>query len=493
VPSGSATYQFGNAGSSVRDFRKIIRTSTGDSPDVTLWISFLQPYSSAGSEFWSSFFPVTVSSSSEDRHFLLNIRGVRWQARLSDPGASPALDKVEIDHAPVQFTPSGSAQTLNITPPPGQPISHWGDMTVRASTFAPAGGGSASASVHVLDASTGEELASQALNLGGDTTINLYSVDGAAHPALQARFDLSSASPFSATPLITSLKVLFNAAAQPPPPPPPPAPLLTLATSATTVNFGQPATLSGNLSQAGAALAGQPVTVQQQPAGAAAFSTVATPATDTSGNYSSAVTPTVNTVYKATFTGVTSQPTVTVTVRPLVKLKAVRKGKSGVFTGSVAGGLVNETIQILQLKAGAFVPFATAKTDATSKFKVSKALKPCGKFTFKAVDPAGTTHDLGESLPAKVELHRLSLKLAVKARKVTFTGKVTPLHKSGTVVISRVVGKKLSKLGKAKLTKKSAFKLVKKLKKGKYVFVASMSADKCHFAGKSALKKVTVR
>jgi hypothetical protein len=287
--------------------------------------------------------------------------------------------------------------------------------------------------------------------------------------------------------------VLFNAAAQPPPPPPPPAPLLTLATSATTVNFGQPATLSGNLSQAGAALAGQPVTVQQQPAGAAAFSTVATPATDTSGNYSSAVTPTVNTVYKATFTGVTSQPTVTVTVRPLVKLKAVRKGKSGVFTGSVAGGLVNETIQILQLKAGAFVPFATAKTDATSKFKVSKALKPCGKFTFKAVDPAGTTHDLGESLPAKVELHRLSLKLAVKARKVTFTGKVTPLHKSGTVVISRVVGKKLSKLGKAKLTKKSAFKLVKKLKKGKYVFVASMSADKCHFAGKSALKKVTVR
>jgi predicted GH43/DUF377 family glycosyl hydrolase len=494
IPSGDATYQFGDANSSVRDFRKIIRTSTGDSPEVTLWMSFLQPYSSGSSEFWSAFFPVTVSASAEDLHFLLNIRGVRWQARLTDPSATPVLDKVQIDHAPVQFVPSASATTRNITPPSGQALTRWGDMTVRASTFAPAGGGGASASVHVLDASSGQELVGQALNLGGDTTISLFSIDAAAHPELQARFDLSSASPFSATPLITSLKVLFNAAAQPPPPPPPPpAPVLTLAASATTVNFGQSATLSGNLAQAGAALAGQAVTLQQQPAGAAAFTPVATPTTDAAGNYTASVTPSVNTVYKGTFTGVTSEPTVTVNVRPIVKLKAVRKGKSGVFTGSVAPVLAGETIQIQQLKSGAFVPFATAKTDSTSKFKVTKALKPCGKFTFKAVDPAGAVHDLGESLPAKVELHRLTLKVAAKARKATFTGKVSPLHKKGTVVISRVVGKKLSKLGKAKLSKKSTFKLVKVLKKGKYVFVAAFAADKCHFAGKSANRKLTVR
>jgi hypothetical protein len=348
--------------------------------------------------------------------------------------------------------------------------------------------------VHVLDASSGQELKGQALNLGGDTTISLFDIDGAAHPALQVRFDMSSDSPFSATPLISSLKVLFNAAAQPPPPPPPPPPpVLTLASSATVITFGQSATLSGNLSQSGAPMSGQTVTLQQQAAAGTGFSPVATPATDAAGNYTASVTPSVNTIYKGSFNGIASEPTVTVNVRPVVKLKAVRKGKTGVFTGSVAPVLANETIQIQRLKGTTFVPFATAKTDANSKFKVSKALKPCGKFAFKAVDAAGAVHDLGESLPAKVELHRLTMKVSARKRVVTFIGKVAPKHAKGTVVISRVVGKKLSRLAKAKLTKKSAFKLAKKLKKGKYVFVAALPADKCHFAGASAKKKLTVR
>lgn len=492
IPHGWATYQLGDTTTTVQDFRKIIRTSSAGSPDVTLWMSFLQPYSSTGSEFWSDYFPVTVSSSSEDLNFLLNIRGVRWQARLADPAATPSLDTVEIDHAPVVFTPSASVQTRDITPPPGQSISKWGDMTVHATTFSPVGGGTASATVHVLDASSGQELASQPLNLGGDTTISLYSIDGAAHPALQARFDLTSDSPYSATPLITSLKVLFNAAAQPPPPPPPP-PVLTLAASVTSVNFGQSVTLSGNLSQSGSPLIGQPVTLQQQPAGTAAPVALATPTTDGSGSYSQIATPSLNTTYSAGFSGATAPPAVTVTVHPLVTLKAVRTGKFGVFSGTVAPTLANEAIQIQQLKAGSWITFTTAKTDATSHFKISKALPKCGKFTFKAVDAAGTVHDVGESLPANVEAHRLLLKIGVKTRKATFSGRVAPFHKSGTVVIDRVVGKRLVKLAKVKLTKKSTFKLVKKLKKGKYVFVAVMGADKCHFAGSSPPRKLTVR
>ena len=44
----------GGATTAVRDFRNIARTSTGE---VELWVSFLQPYSSAGNESWSYFFP----------------------------------------------------------------------------------------------------------------------------------------------------------------------------------------------------------------------------------------------------------------------------------------------------------------------------------------------------------------------------------------------------------------------------------------------------
>ena len=72
----------------------------------------------------------------------------------------------------------------------------------------------------------------------------------------------------------------------------------------------------------------------------------------------------------------------------------------------------------------------------------------------------------GEGTPMSWFNATLTLKASAKKRVATFTGKVSPKHKRGTVVISRVVGKKLSRLGKAKLTKKSTFKLAKKLSIG---------------------------
>src|SRR5215204_5286101 len=104
IPSGWATYQLGNTSTTVRDFRQIARTSSGST--VALWMSFLQPYSSGGNEFWSDYFPTTVSSSSEVLNFLLTVHGIRWQARLSTPGSSPSLDKIELTHAPVRFSPN---------------------------------------------------------------------------------------------------------------------------------------------------------------------------------------------------------------------------------------------------------------------------------------------------------------------------------------------------------------------------------------------------
>ncbi|HEX6228932.1 MAG TPA: hypothetical protein VFZ41_05655 [Solirubrobacterales bacterium] len=252
IPNGWATYQLGNESTTVRDFRSITRTSSGST--VTLWMSFEQPYSSGGSgnQFWSDYFPVTVENANEALSFLLTVRGVRWQARLSDPSGNPALDKVEIEHAPVQFTPAGSATTHEISPPEGVTAANWASLTVSGEEFSPTGAGTASGTVKVLSADGIQELAAKALSTNGDTTIDLSGVSTQSHPSLRVRLDLSSAAPFSATPLVRSLKVLYNTGSPPPPPPPPaPAPpppppvVKCLGKTATIVGTARPDVLKG--------------------------------------------------------------------------------------------------------------------------------------------------------------------------------------------------------------------------------------------------------
>jgi predicted GH43/DUF377 family glycosyl hydrolase len=473
IPNGWATYQLGDASAAPRDWRSITRTSSGT--EVTLWMSFLQPYSSAGSEFWSDYFPVTVSNPTEALSFLLTVRGVRWQARLSGPSGAPSLDEVQIAHAPVSFSPSGQATTTDIAPPDGQVLEHWGDLVASATTFAPNGSGSGGGTVTVLDAASGDQLTSAALATNGDTTLSLFSVDPAAHPKLRVRFDLTSDG--AATPLVRSLKVLFNAAAQPPPP------ALTLAASVAQITFGQQATLTGNLSQSGAPLSS--ATVSVAPAGDAT--------TDAAGNYSLTVSPSATTTYTATSAGVTSPPSVTVAVAPAVTLKAVRKGSKAVFRGTLGPSQPGHPLQIQRLVAGAWKAFAGTTATSTSAISLSKKIKTCGKYTFKAVVPADATHVAGESLPVKVELHRLTLKIDLHGRKATFTGSVAPKHRGKTVLIQLAKGTRFVKFAKVKLSKRSTFKLVKKLKKGRYTFRASFGADRCHFGGVSKTRGVRVR
>ena len=157
VPSGWATYQLGGPATSNRDFRQIVRTSTGSA--VALWMSFLQPYSSNGSEFWSDYFPVTASSPSEALNFLLTVRGVRWQARLSGPAGGPSIERVDLTHAPVTFAPNGSAVSAAIGPSSGRVVTAWKALTATMDVFSPGGGGSASANARLVDAATGEQVA----------------------------------------------------------------------------------------------------------------------------------------------------------------------------------------------------------------------------------------------------------------------------------------------------------------------------------------------
>src|SRR5207244_8191828 len=137
----------------------------------------------------------------------------RWQARESDPSGNPSLDKIEIDNAPVQFSPSGSAVTKAIGPPGSDTLLQWRTLTATTSTYAP-NGGTAGGTVKVLDAAGTTTLASQALNTGGDTTINLSGISATDHPTLKVEFDLSGG---QASPLVQSLKILYYTNASPPP------------------------------------------------------------------------------------------------------------------------------------------------------------------------------------------------------------------------------------------------------------------------------------
>jgi predicted GH43/DUF377 family glycosyl hydrolase len=487
IPSGWATYRLGGPDTTVRDFRAITRTSSGDG--VTLWMSFLQPYSSAGSEFWSDPFPVTVDSATEALRFLLTVRGVRWQARLAGPDGYRALDRVDITHAPVSFTPAGGATTTNITPPSGQATTRWGDLTVESSLFSPTGGGSGGGTVTVRDAGSGAALASQTLNTSGTTTIPLAGIAAAAHPALRVGFALTSVGG-AATPLVQSLKVLYNAAA--PPPPPPPAPALTLTAAPTTIVFGQQATLSGQLTRAGAPLAGAAVALLAQPAGAAAFAPLASAVTGTAGTYASTVTPSATTSYRASFPGVATQPTAQVAVEHLVRLKVRRSGRRGRFSGSIGPVHADKPVVIEQLKRGAWAPLTTVTTTSTSTFALARKLKACKRYRFRATTAADAAHLAGVSATVRVAPHRVTLKLARKGRRVTFTGKVRPPHPGKTLVLRVRRGTSFARFAKVRISKRSTFKLARRLKPGGYSFRAELPRDRCHFAGKSRVRSVTV-
>ena len=190
LPSGWATYQLGGTSTTNRDFRQIVRTSTGNS--VALWLSFLQPYSSTGNELWSDYFPVTVSNASETLNFLLTVHAVRWQARLSGPAGNPVLDKVELPHAPVSFSPTGTAASASIGPSPGRVVTAWRSFTATMSLFSPGGGGSGTATARLVNAVTGEQVATAPVATG-ETTLDLTGVSAASHQALVVNLDLQSA------------------------------------------------------------------------------------------------------------------------------------------------------------------------------------------------------------------------------------------------------------------------------------------------------------
>jgi predicted GH43/DUF377 family glycosyl hydrolase len=364
VPSGWATYQLGGPSTTNRDFRQIVRTSTGGS--VTLWVSFLQPYSSNSNEFWSDYFPVTGASPAEALNFLLTVRAIRWQARLSGPGGSPALDKVEVQHAPVSFSPSGSAVSTSIGPSPGRTVTAWRTLTATMEVFSPGGGGSASANARLVDTATGEQVASTAI-AAGQTTLDLAGVNAAAHQSLRVILELQSADG-QATPRIGSFKVTFDSIATPPAPPAPPT--LTMVVAPKTIVFGATATLSGKLTRSGAPLAGQVVTLAARPLGAAAFKTLPSSTTDAAGSFRRVVKPTKRTTYRASFAGATSTPTAVVAVKHRITLRSVRRSGKLYLRGTVGPRHARRVVVIQKRGGTRWVTIARVRTTRRSTFQL---------------------------------------------------------------------------------------------------------------------------
>jgi predicted GH43/DUF377 family glycosyl hydrolase len=371
IPRGWATYQLGSAATTIEDFRQIARTSTGP---VTLSMSFLQPYSSGGNEFWSDYFPVTLSSSTEALNFLLTVHGVRWRAQLTTPASSPNLNTVQLTYAPVSFATSGSASSTPVAAAPGRVVTAWGSLSVDTTVFSPAGSGTVSGTVQVLDSTSSQQLASAALNTAGTTTVSLASIPASSHPAIRVVLNLQSSG--QATPLVHSFTVSYTTQAA--------TTSLTLVAAPLKVVFGKAVKLSGLLTQGGVGLAGKPVSVAAKPFGTSVFKAFAAPTTSSSGAYSTSTKPKKQTVYQATATGVTAGPTVTVKVAQKLTLSAVRRGGKVYITGRLAPKKRRRVI-VIQVKTGKrWKVLARVKTTKRSAFKTAKTLPRGHTYRFRA-------------------------------------------------------------------------------------------------------------
>lgn len=141
---------------------------------------------------------------------------------------------------------------------------------------------------------------------------------------------------------------------------------LTLAANTTTVTYGSPVTLSGQLSSQ---KANQSIGLMATECGTTRQTKAATAKTIANGAYSSPVTPTIGTAYQATYKNVKSA-TVSIAVRPLLELV---KTSAGHYTAKATAAqaltgkfvlfqrykkLRKRWVQVKRLPLGAAVPGA---------------------------------------------------------------------------------------------------------------------------------------
>jgi hypothetical protein len=136
---------------------------------------------------------------------------------------------------------------------------------------------------------------------------------------------------------------------------------------------------------------------------------------------------------------------------------------------------------------------ARLKTGARSTFAGVRKLDPKAKYRFRARIAADRDHLAGTSPIAFVEKQRVSLAVSLRGRRATFSGKVSPLHRGRPVVIERRVGLRWTALGRTRLSARSTYTLTKRLAPGRYELRARTPADRDHWGGESATRRIVVR
>jgi hypothetical protein len=159
---------------------------------------------------------------------------------------------------------------------------------------------------------------------------------------------------------------------------------LTFAALPRKVVFGKAVKLSGLLTEGGAAVGGQPVTVYALPLGSSGFTNLATVTTSTTGAYSTTSMPQKQTVYQAFTDYVDRCCFVTVKVAQLLTLSALPKGGKVYVKGRLAPEKPGRVI-VIQVRSGKrWKVLARVKTSRRSTFKAVRALNPGQTYHFRA-------------------------------------------------------------------------------------------------------------
>ena len=162
--------------------------------------------------------------------------------------------------------------------------------------------------------------------------------------------------------------------------------VMTLVASASSVAYGTPLTLSGQLSTK---KANQQIAIKATECGSTKQTKAATVRTVANGAFSVAVTPTIGTGYQGTYKNGTS-PIVKITVKPVLQLKRVARGS---FTAKATAGqaltgkfvlfqrykkLRKRWVQVKRLALGPAVPGPTKPTMISSvsfKSKIARGTR----------------------------------------------------------------------------------------------------------------------
>jgi ABC-type oligopeptide transport system substrate-binding subunit len=146
---------------------------------------------------------------------------------------------------------------------------------------------------------------------------------------------------------------------------------VTISASHPVVVFGNTVTLSGKVSTP---KSGQKVDVLAEASGATSFAALTTVDTTNGGNWTDDVKPTIQTMYQARWQGQTS-PTITVKVRPAIKLTFVSKsGRIGTFsvTATAARSFAGKFVLVQRLTSSSptLVKKVTVDSSSSATFHV---------------------------------------------------------------------------------------------------------------------------